>query len=262
LSERVALITGTGRGVGLGVARALAVEGGHLVVSDLDPDTSEASAEQARSLGADAVSIPCDVSEEDQVEALFARAIEAYGRLDVLVSTVAWIDPPGPIAELPTERWHKAIRTNLDSVMYCTRAALQTMIPNRSGVIINVSSVNGTRGFPDRVSYGATKAAIINFTQTTAMENRQYGIRANVLVPGAIAGERNRILREYALERASQTGSQSLPPPEPPIELLDVDWIGRYVAFLVSPEGRFINGQSLQIGESSRHPLQAIFPDR
>jgi NAD(P)-dependent dehydrogenase (short-subunit alcohol dehydrogenase family) len=262
MDDRVTLITGTGRGVGAGVASVLAAEGGKLVVCDLDPAACEASAEQARAAGAEVVAMVCDVSDEAQVEALFATAHEAFGRLDVLVNTVAWIDPPGPIVDLPTERWHKAIRTNLDSVMYGTRAALRTMIPNRSGVIINVSSVNGTRGFPDRASYGATKAAIINFTQTTAMENRQYGIRANVLVPGAVAGERNRILREYAAERASETGFQISPPPEPPIELLDVDWIGRYVAFLVSPEGRFINGQSLQIGESSRHPLQAIFPDR
>jgi NAD(P)-dependent dehydrogenase (short-subunit alcohol dehydrogenase family) len=261
MNDRVTLITGTGRGVGAGVAAALAAEGGKLVVCDLDPDASEESAAQARAAGAEVVSVACDVSDEEQVEALFATAHEAFGRLDVLVNTVAWIDPPGPIVDLPTERWHRAIRTNLDSVMYGTRAALRTMIPNRSGVIINVSSINGTRGFPDRASYGATKAAVINFTQTTAMENRQYGIRANVLVPGAIAGERNRILRQYAEERAGGAGPQALPPPDPPVELLDIDWIGRYVSYLVSPEGRFINGQALIIGESLRHPQQAVFPD-
>jgi meso-butanediol dehydrogenase / (S,S)-butanediol dehydrogenase / diacetyl reductase len=260
VSGRVSLITGTGRGVGAGIATALSGPGEKLVVCDLDAEASEASAERARAAGAEALSIPCDVSEEDQVEDLFVRAVEAFGRLDVVANTVAWIDPPGPIAELPTDRWHKAIRTNLDSVMYGTRAALRTMIPQRSGVIINVSSVNGTRGFPERASYGATKAAIINFTQTTAMENRQYGIRANVLAPGAIEGERNRILRQWAVERADRN-PPPLPPPEPPIALVDVDWIGRYVAFLVSDEGRFINGQVLSIGESSRHPFQAIFPD-
>lgn len=242
VSDRVSLITGTGRGVGAGIAAALSGPGEKLVVCDLDAEAMEASAERARAAGAEVLGIGCDVSEEEQVEDLFARGVERFGRLDVVANTVAWIDPPGPIAELPTDRWHKAIRTNLDSVMYGTRAALRTMIPQRSGVIINVSSVNGTRGFPDRASYGATKAAIINFTQTTAMENRQYGIRANVLAPGAIQGERNRILRQWAAERAERN-PPPLPPPEPPIALVDVDWIGRYVAFLVSDEGRFINGQ-------------------
>jgi NAD(P)-dependent dehydrogenase (short-subunit alcohol dehydrogenase family) len=262
--DRVSLITGTGRGAGRGIASALAAEGGKFVFCDLDETTLGESAEEARKAGAEVLALSCDVSEEEQVEALFAKAAEAYGRLDVLVNTVAWIDPPGPIAELPTDRWHKAIRTNLDSVMYCTRAGLQTMIPQRSGVIINISSLNGTRGFPDRACYGATKAAVINFTQTTAMENRQYGIRANVLVPGGIIGERIRVLRQYGIERMKERGEEPparSPSPEPAPEMLDPDWVGRYVAWLVSPDGRHINGQALVIGEAPRSPLQAMFPD-
>jgi NAD(P)-dependent dehydrogenase (short-subunit alcohol dehydrogenase family) len=194
---------------------------------------------------------------------MFARIGDEVGPLDVLVNTVAWIDPPGPIAELPTDRWHKAIRTNLDSVMYCTRAALAMMIPRTKGVIVNISSLNGTRGFPDRPSYGATKAAVINFTQTTAMENRQYGIRANVLVPGGIEGERVRLLREMAAQRAKEHGDTPPPRnyPDPPMEMLDPEWIGRYVSFLISEDGRHINGQALVIGEAPRSPLQAMFPD-
>src|SRR5690606_18864541 len=124
-------------------------------------------------------------SSEEAVESLFAQINKDHGGVHLLVNTVTWIDPPGPIVDLPTDRWHRAIRTNLDSVMFTTRAAMKTMIPaGNGGVIINISSLNGTRGFPDRPSYGATKAAVINFTQTTAMEGRQYGIRANCLVPG------------------------------------------------------------------------------
>jgi NAD(P)-dependent dehydrogenase (short-subunit alcohol dehydrogenase family) len=263
-SDRVSLVTGTGRGAGRGIAAALAKDGGKLVFCDLDEVTLGESAEEARKLGAEVITVRTDVSDEDQVEALFAKASEAFGRLDVLVNTVAWIDPPGPIAELPTERWHRTIRTNLDSVLFCTRAALRTMIPQRSGVIINISSLNGTRGFPDRPSYGATKAAVINLTQTTAMENREYGIRANVLVPGGISGERVRILREYGLERMKERGEEPptrSPYPGPPMEMLDPEWIGRYVSWLVSPDGRHINGQALVIGEAPRSPLQAMFPD-
>ncbi len=263
--DRVSLVTGTGRGAGRGIASVLASEGGKFVFCDLDEATLGESADEARKAGAEVITVTCDVSDEEQVDAMFAKATEAFGpRLDVLVNTVAFIDPPGPIAELPTDRWHRAIRTNLDSVMFCTRAALKTMIPQRSGVITNISSLNGTRGFPDRPSYGATKAAVINLTQTTAMENRQYGIRANVLVPGGITGERVRLLREYALERMKERGEEPparSPYPGPPTEMLEPEWIGRYVSWLVSDEARFINGQALVIGEAPRSPLQAMFPD-
>jgi NAD(P)-dependent dehydrogenase (short-subunit alcohol dehydrogenase family) len=263
MTDRTVLVTGAGRGAGHGIALALADDGGTVVVCDLDPATSDEAAELVRGRGAKSLSISCDVSDEAQVAAMFARIGEEVGPLDVLVNTVAWIDPPGPIAELPTDRWHKAIRTNLDSVMYCTRAALAMMIPRTKGVIVNISSLNGTRGFPDRPSYGATKAAVINFTQTTAMENRQYGIRANVLVPGGIEGERVRLLREMAAQRAKEHGDTPPPRihPDPPMEMLDPEWIGRYVSFLISQDGRHINGQALVIGEAPRSPLQALFPD-
>jgi NAD(P)-dependent dehydrogenase (short-subunit alcohol dehydrogenase family) len=262
VAERTILVTGAGRGAGQGIATALANEGGNIVICDLDGASSDATAKIIEERGATALSLECDVSDEDAVNGLFAQAVERFGTIDVLVNTVAWIDPPGPIAELPTERWHKAIRTNLDSVMFCTRAVLQTMIPARKGVIINISSLNGERGFPDRVSYGATKAAVINFTQTTAMENRQYGIRANCLVPGGIAGERVRILGEMMAARAAEAGGpQRGQYPDPPMELLDPEWIGRYISYLISEDGRHINGQSLIIGEAPRSPLQSMFPD-
>jgi|tagenome__1003787_1003787.scaffolds.fasta_scaffold20985396_2 NAD(P)-dependent dehydrogenase (short-subunit alcohol dehydrogenase family) len=262
MSDRVTLVTGAGRGAGHGIAAALAEERGAVVVCDLDPETSEHAARVVRERGARSLSVPCDVSDEEQVEAMFTRIGDEFGPIDVLVNTVAWIDPPGPIVDLPTERWHQAIRTNLDSVLYCTRAALRMMIPRRRGAIVNISSLNGTRGFPDRASYGATKAAVLNLTQTTAMENRQYGISANCLVPGAIDGERVRVLRELMQQRAETgTAAPASSYPDPPVQLVDPEWIGRYVRFLVSPEGRHINGQALVIGEAPRSPLQAMFPD-
>jgi NAD(P)-dependent dehydrogenase (short-subunit alcohol dehydrogenase family) len=263
MADRTILVTGAGRGAGQGIATELAKGGGNVVICDLDKDSSDATAKTIEANGATALSLQCDVSDENAVEAMFEAAVARFGTIDVLANTVAWIDPPGPIAELPTERWHKTIRTNLDSVMFCTRAVLRTMIPARKGVIINISSLNGTRGFPDRPSYGATKAAVINFTQTTAMENRQYGIRANVLVPGGISGERVRLLGEMGAARAAETGVAPLRGqyPDPPMEMLDPEWIGRYVSYLISEDGRHINGQALVIGEAPRSPLQSMFPD-
>lgn len=265
MTERVTLVTGAGAGAGFGIAKELASEGGVIYVSDLNEELTAAAAEEVTARGATGIGIPADFSSEEQIESLFEQINRDHGGVELLVNTVAWIDPPGPIVDLPTERWHRAIRTNLDSIMFTTRAAMRTMIPAKKGVIINISSLNGTRGFPDRPSYGATKAAVINFTQTTAMEGRQYGIRANVLVPGGIMSPRLEVLGEMMKKRHEETGgsigSFDLPPGQPVPEVLDAEWIGRYVRFLASEDGRHLNGQALVIGEAPRSSLQAMFPD-
>lgn len=262
MSGGSALVTGAGRGAGQGIATVLAEQGFELYLCDIDAVGLESTAAAIREGGHACTTFICDVSEERQVEALFAEIAAARDQLDLLVNTVAWIDPLGPIADMPSEVWSKSFRTNLDSVFYCTRAALRLMIPLKQGSIINFSSINGTRGFPDRASYAATKAAIINFTQTTAMENRQYGIRANCIVPGGIEGERVRLLRERKRAAAYPAGREFNGPGQgESSELVDPLWLGRYVAFLASAEGRHINGQSLVVGAVPRSPLQAMFPD-
>jgi len=255
---KVALVTGAGRGAGRGVARELARAGYAVVVADLDPLTAADAAEEVRALGAAGSVAVCDVSDEVAVAAMFEQIREEHGDVDVLVNTVAWIDPQATIAEMPTEVWHRSFRVNVDSVFFTTRAALPGMMARGRGVIVNFSSLNGTRGFPERGSYSASKAAVITLTQTTAMEGRRHGIRAYALVPGGIDGERVRELRARLADQPRQ--------PRPPElgavpELMDPDWIGRYVAFLASEEGRHLNGQALVIGEAARTPLQAIYPD-
>jgi NAD(P)-dependent dehydrogenase (short-subunit alcohol dehydrogenase family) len=261
MSTETILVTGAGRGAGRGIALALARTGRTIAVCDLDADAAGEAAKEIEERGATAASFQCDVSDETAVDTMVDQVVEQFGPLEVLVNTVAWIDPLGSIADMPTERWHKALRTNLDSVLFGTRAALRSMIPNTKGVIINVSSINGTRGFPDRACYGATKAAVINLTQTTAMENRAFGIRANVLVPGSITGDRIRILREMKASLGDDPTRPAGVFPDPKPEALDPEWIGRYVDFLISDDGRFINGQALVLGEAPRSPLQAMFPD-
>jgi len=262
--NQTALIVGGGRGAGLGTAKVLAEAGYNLAIADFSADRLEIAAGEVAAVGADVLPLLCDASDEEQVAGIYRATAEKFGGVSAVVNCVAWLDPAGPIVDLPTERWHKAIRTNLDSVMFSTREALRLMIPAQSGVIINFSSVSATRGFPDRASYGATKAAIINFTQTTAMEGREYGIRANCLVPGAIAGERTMELRAMVAQRAVEGGpltaeTAQYPGPEP--EDLTPEWVGRFIKFLISPEGRFINGQAIPIGESVRSPLQSLFFD-
>lgn len=262
LNEMGCLVTGAGRGAGKGIALELARAGARLALADLDPVTVQATAKQIEEEGGQAFPFTADVSDENQVNTMVKGAEEALGQLDVLVNTVAWIDPPGPIVDLPTERWLKTIATNLNSTFFCSRAALRGMLDRRSGHIITTSSVNGTRGFPDRAAYGATKAAIINFTETMAMECREFGVRANCLVPGGIEGERVKILTELYAQQSAASGRPtdiSLPQNDPTRVLLTPEQIGRFVVYLVSDDGKLINGQALTLGEAKMSPRQVWF---
>jgi NAD(P)-dependent dehydrogenase (short-subunit alcohol dehydrogenase family) len=118
--------------------------------------------------------------------------------------------------------------------------------------------VNGTRGFPNRAGYGATKAALLNLTETIAMENREFGIRANVLVPGGIEGERGKILRQLA-EEAGIAFAANIPQFDPPLKALHPRQLGKYVVFLASDDGAPINGQALWIGEAPAFGTQVLF---
>jgi NAD(P)-dependent dehydrogenase (short-subunit alcohol dehydrogenase family) len=199
-----------------------------------------------------------DVASEVEVKAMIDQTVEEFGGIDVLVNTVAWIDPPGPVVSMPYERWQKGVRTNLDSVFLCSKYALSHMQPQRSGMIVNISSVNGTRGFPNRAVYGATKAGILNLTETLAMENREFGIRVNCLVPGAISGgERGRILMELA-EKEGVNFFRDMPTFDPPIHAASPADLGAYVVFLASAAGEAVNGQLLWMGEAPRFGAQAL----
>ncbi|MBM9465922.1 SDR family NAD(P)-dependent oxidoreductase [Nakamurella leprariae] len=251
-------MTGAGRGAGEGIAVALAAHGARVAVADLNPEAAQAVAGKIAALGVESLALSTDVSFEPAVETMIGDTVDRFGGLDILVNTVAWIDPPGPVVSMPYERWQNGVRINLDSVFLCSKYALPHMQQQRSGFICNVSSVNGTRGFPNRAVYGATKAAILNLTETLSMENRAFGIRVNCLVPGAISGgERGRILRELA-EQEGVTLFADMPTYDPPVRAASPSDLGAYVVFLASDAGEAINGQALWMGEAPRWGGQAL----
>ena len=258
LRNKRCLVTGAGRGAGWGIALALAEQGADVAVCDLNEDSAQATAGQIADLGVSSLAMRTDVSSEEEVKQMIARTVEEFGGLDILVNTVAWIDPPGPIVSMPYDRWRKGVQINLDSVFLCSKYALPHMQAQRSGLIVNVSSINGTRGFPNRAVYGATKAAILNLTETLSMENREFGIRVNCLVPGAISGgERGRILMELA-EKEGVTFAAGMPSFDPPLRAASPADLGAYVVFLAGDAGEAINGQLLWIGEAPRFGAQAL----
>lgn len=187
LRDRVALVTGASRGIGRAVALALATEGAKVVVNYA---RSQAAAQEVVSeiaaAGGEAMAIGADVSQADEVDNLIKQTQEKFGRLDVLVNN-AGITRDTLLMRMKPEDWQAVIDLNLTGVFLCTRAASKIMLKQRSGRIINITSVAGQMGNPGQANYSAAKAGVIGFTKTVAKELASRGITVNAVAPGFIA---------------------------------------------------------------------------
>lgn len=189
LVGKAALVTGAGRGIGRGIARGLAREGASLVLAARNESELAAAAEEVAAIGAEALVAPTDVTSEEQVDVLFARAREKFGRLDLLVNNAGAFDG-GPLEELSVEDWDKVIAVNLRAPFLCTRAAMRMMKPQGGGRIINVGSISAQRVRFHSAPYSASKHGLWGLTQVTALEGRDHGITCCCLHPGNIQVER------------------------------------------------------------------------
>ena len=191
LSDKVALVTGSARGLGWEIVQAFAEEGARIAIcdlaqSDVDQAVAKLGLPPARVLG-----IKADVTSERDVNDLFCRTLEKFTRLDVLVNNAGFAWPRGgpvnlEVAETPLDVWLKILDTNLNGTFLCSREALKIMRPQRSGAIINISSPQGKKGKLLRGAYSAAKFGVEGLTQVLALENEAYNIRANCLDPGGI----------------------------------------------------------------------------
>jgi NAD(P)-dependent dehydrogenase (short-subunit alcohol dehydrogenase family) len=185
LDGRVAIVTGAGSGIGRAAAVRFAAEGARVLVNDIDGATAEATVALITDAGGTAHAHPADVTSSAAVDALVDAAVERFGRLDVLHNNAGY-GRPGLVADTDDALFNEMMRVNLHATMYGTRAALRHMIPQGSGAIINTASNAGLGSAQDRAAYGTAKAAVINLTRSTAVENGRYGIRANAICPGPI----------------------------------------------------------------------------
>jgi NAD(P)-dependent dehydrogenase (short-subunit alcohol dehydrogenase family) len=199
LDGKVALVTGAGRGLGRGIARALACEGARIVLAARNAQELQTTEEELTRHGAPCLIAPTDVTDEGQVEVLFGRAIEGFGKLDLLVNNAGAFDG-GPIDQLSIADWDKVIAVNLRAPFLCTRAAMRIMKRQGVGRIVNIGSISAQRVRPDSAPYSASKHGLWGLTQVTALEGREHGITCGCLHPGNVLVERRQTLRNEDAE--------------------------------------------------------------
>jgi NAD(P)-dependent dehydrogenase (short-subunit alcohol dehydrogenase family) len=184
LANRVAVVTGGGGGIGAATARLFAQHGAHVVIADIDAERAQQTADAIGESGGSAAASVTDVRDADQVTGLARSVLERHGRVDVLVNNVGhWLRHPGDFVDTDAQLWDELYRINLHHVFLVTHAFLPAMIDRHAGAIVNVSSVEGLRGYPEDPVYAAFKAAVIHFTRSLAVQVGRDGIRVNAIGP-------------------------------------------------------------------------------
>ncbi len=187
LREKVAIVTGASRGIGRAIAQELATLGANVVVNYASSsDAAQEVVDTITKAGGSAIALQADVSKVDQVEALLKNVMQKYNRVDILVNN-AGITRDTLLLRMKLEDWQAVIDLNLTGVFLCTRAVSKVMLKQRSGRIINITSVAGLMGNPGQANYSAAKAGVIGFSKTVAKELASRGITVNAVAPGFIA---------------------------------------------------------------------------
>ncbi|AXN44533.1 4-formylbenzenesulfonate dehydrogenase TsaC1/TsaC2 [Mycobacterium marinum] len=181
LTDRVAVVTGGGSGIGAATSRLFAQHGAQVVIADIDAELAHRTVDE---IGGAAWAVGTDVRDADQVSTLAQRVLDRYGRVDILVNNVGhWLRHPGNFVDTDPQLWDELYRVNLHHVLLATHAFLPAMIEQHGGAIVNVSSVEGLRGYPEDPVYAAFKAAVIHFTRSLAVQVGNHGVRINAIAP-------------------------------------------------------------------------------
>lgn len=251
LSNYITVVTGGGNGIGAAICQAFAAQGARVAVLDVDLESAK---QVAADIGGDkAVAIPCDVTSAEALESAVVRIVEEWGRLDVWVNN-AGVSHIVPFLECDPALWDKTLQVNLTGTFLGCRAALRQMVPQKSGVILNMSSQSGRQGNSQYAAYCASKFGVIGLTQSLAVEFAPLGIRVNALCPGVVFTSLwDEQLAQYARKR-------DMPPDDVKAYLESKIPLGRLgtledvaaaAVFLVSDDASYITGQALNVSGGS-----------
>ncbi len=241
LAGKVALVTGSGRGIGKAIAMALAREGAKVCVNDINPTSAEATAAAINAAGGAAMDYTCDVANRMAVGVMVSTIVERWGRLDILVNN-AGVEPHAAVLDLDPYDWTRTLDVNLSGAFYCTQAAVPRLREAGGGVVVNIGSIAGRAGpLRDRAAYVASKMGLLGFTKECAREFAPYGVRVNTVCPGVIITEMTAHLRQN--EEQMRKWLADIPMGR----LGEPDDVVGLVLFLCADESRYITGQAINV---------------
>jgi NAD(P)-dependent dehydrogenase (short-subunit alcohol dehydrogenase family) len=241
LDDRVAIITGSSRGLGKAMASALAGAGANVVITSRHLNEAQATADEIKnSAGKRAIALEVDVSQQSQVERMVTQTLNEFGRIDILINN-AGINIRGPIEELKMDDWTQVLNTNLLGPILCCRAVAPHMRTQKYGRVINIASILGSVGMPNRTPYSASKGAVIQLTRTLALEWAPYNITVNAICPGPFATEMNRPLMDDPQVHQTFVSKVPLGRWGEPKE------IGGVAIFLASEASSFVTGATIYV---------------
>jgi len=238
LKGKVAIITGSARGIGKAIAHKLAQNGATVVICDLKIDDVQSTVDEFKSEGLSAIGLEVNVTDMKSVEALIDEVMSKFGKVDILVNN-AGITRDALIVRMDEADWDSVLSVNLKGTFNCTKCVAKIMMKQRSGKIVNIASIMGIIGNVGQANYSASKAGVIALTKTTAKELGRRGINVNAIAPGFIATKMTEALPEAQKEKI--------------IEAIPLGCVGypedvaNAVAFLVSDSARYITGHVIQV---------------
>lgn len=253
LQDKVAIVTGAGKGIGQGIARVFVKYGAKVVVADWDEEAGAKTAEELRQAGGDAIFVKCDVSNEEQVKALIQATVDKYGRIDILVNN-AGIGVYTPVLETSLEQWNRCLAVNLTGVFLCSKYAIPHIKAAGGGAIVNIASVHSYQNVGGTAPYAASKGGVVALTRVMAIDHGRDNIRVNAICPGWIdtplirgifASAPDPVEARRAVERRQILGRLGTP-----------EEVGEAAAFLASNEASYITGASLMVDNGMTAQLE------
>ena len=234
--DKTALVTGAAVGIGRAVTLKLAQEGANLVLVDVNAEKLSELKDELKTYSDNIMTCECDVTDENTVYEIIAKAEKVFGKIDILVNNAALWRCWSLFVDTPTDEWKKFIDVNIMGVVYFTKAVLPNMLENGYGRIINVSSVAGVYGNANMVHYSATKGALIAMTKALAKEVTDKGVLVNCVSPGSVSPSENKDMNYFENSELSFMGRTGT----------DME-NANLICFLASDEASYISGQNIQI---------------